>query len=62
MESVINKSINFILYLNIFIFWLFGTWDSTNENLAGVVWDIFMIIISLVALQLINDKSTREGV
>ncbi|EIE3609378.1 TPA: hypothetical protein RJJ67_000150 [Staphylococcus pseudintermedius] len=61
-KNIKRKLNNLLLYLIIALFCFVGQINANEGNLAGVVWDIFMIVISLIALQLTNDKSTREGV
>ncbi|EGQ3665789.1 hypothetical protein M2L39_000169 [Staphylococcus pseudintermedius] len=63
MKKNIKRKLNkLLLYFAIVLFCFIGQINANEGNLAGVVWDIFMIVISLIALQLTNDKSTREDV
>lgn len=61
-KNIKRKLNNLFLYFVIVLFCFIGQINANEGNLAGVVWDIFMIVISLIALQLTNDKSTREDV
>lgn len=61
-KNIKRKLNNILLYFVIVLFCFIGQINANEGNLAGVVWDIFMIVISLIALQLTNDKSTREDV
>lgn len=61
-KNIKRKLNNLFLYFVIVLFCFVGQINASEGNLAGVVWDIFTIVISLIVLQLTNDKSTREDV
>ncbi|WP_438464725.1 hypothetical protein [Staphylococcus pseudintermedius] len=61
-KNIKRKLNNLFLYFFIVLFCFVGQINASEGNLAGVVWNIFMIVISLIALQLSNGKSTREDV
>ncbi|ANQ81941.1 hypothetical protein A9I66_07855 [Staphylococcus pseudintermedius] len=61
-KNIKRKLNNLFLYFVIVLFCFVGQINASEGNLAGVVWDIFMIVISLIVSQLTNDKSTREDV
>lgn len=61
-KNIKRKLNNLFLYFVIVLFCFVGQINASEGNLAGVVWNIFMIVISLIALQLSNGKSTREDV
>lgn len=61
-KNIKRKLNNLLLFFVIALFCFVGQINANEGNLAGVVWNIFMIVISLIVLQLTNDKSTREDV
>ncbi|EIW3378545.1 hypothetical protein Q9Z21_000836 [Staphylococcus pseudintermedius] len=61
-ENIKRKLSNLLLFIVIVLFCFNGQINASEGNLAGVAWAIFIIIISLMTLQLVNDKSTKERI
>ncbi|EHT7970099.1 hypothetical protein [Staphylococcus pseudintermedius] len=58
-KNIKRKLSNLFLFFIIAISCFIGQINAVDGNLAGVVWNVFIIIM---ALQLTNNKSTREDV
>lgn len=61
-KNIKRKLNNLFLYFVIVLFCFVGQINASEGNLAGVIWYIFIIIVSLIILQSTNDKSTKEDV
>lgn len=61
-KNIKRKLNNLLLYFAITLFYFKGQINANETNLAGVIWYIFIIIVSLIILQSTNDKSTKEDV